>query len=206
MINPKHRHRKTTPGAGGESPSAREIARAPAPEKRPLITTICMGFLDDIMRVQLFSSPQQRHATRTYIEPTENAKLPISWMDSIIEARVTRPRPSQSLLEMTSLKKSSAIREVAAISKLFSSAALAAVVLRSPYISAMGAAISSSTIMMVYGSSFADSFFSPAWPPVFSLNRYKALMPIPAPKYRSAASIVGETVFSNSFDSGALSA
>lgn len=45
---------------------------APIPEPNPFIMTICAGFLEDNIRVQLFSKPQHTQASRTNKEPQEN--------------------------------------------------------------------------------------------------------------------------------------
>ena len=62
---------------------------------------------------------------------------------------VTSPMASHSRREIFSPNSSSAMRAVATISKLFSRAALAAVVRVRPSISRMGAAMSSSTMPAV---------------------------------------------------------
>ena len=62
---------------------------------------------------------------------------------------VTKTIADHSLLEITSLKTTSAIKEVATISKLFSSDTLAEFVLLIPSISKIGAAISNTTIATV---------------------------------------------------------
>ncbi len=83
------------------------------------------------------------------MEPAENEKLLMSCTDSMTLDSVTSAIPSQSLREIFSLNTSIAMSDVATISKLFKSDAFAADVLLMPIISAMGAAISSTTMPMV---------------------------------------------------------
>ncbi|MPM76026.1 hypothetical protein SDC9_123021 [bioreactor metagenome] len=121
-------------------------------------------------------------------------------------AAVTNPIAIQSRFEILSLNTISAITAVAAISKLLSNAALAAVVMVSANISSIGAAISSNTMAIVYGSSFFVSGCSvSAFPSSFSI-RLTNPMPIPAPRYKNAASIIGDTSDNNSFENGELNA
>ena len=121
----------------------------PAPEPKPLMTTISSGSLWEMLRVQLFSSPQQVQASSTRTDPVEKEKLLRSSTLSTMLATVTRAMAPHSRGEMRSPNNPSAIREVATISKLFSRAALAAVVRFRPSISRMGAAMSSTTMPMV---------------------------------------------------------
>ena len=67
----------------------------------------------------------------------------------MILASVTSEIAAQSRFEIFSLKIKSAIRDVATISKLFSSEAFDAVVALSPIIRQIGAAISRTTIATV---------------------------------------------------------
>ena len=62
----------------------------PRPEPKPLIITICARFLDESMRVQLFSKPQHIQASNTNREPQENCKLLMSSKDSSKLESVTR--------------------------------------------------------------------------------------------------------------------
>ena len=108
-----------------------------------------MEFFTDSFLVQLFSNPQHTQASRTNIEPVENEKLLISVAERIILATVTSIIPTHSRFGIISLTTHRAITLVATISKLLRSDAFAAVVIVSPIIKKMGAAISSTTISMV---------------------------------------------------------
>ena len=110
------------------------------------MVVICTEDLELSMRVQLFSQPQQQAAPRTNREPVLNWKLLRPSKPRMILASVTSAMAMVSLRERTSLK---AISEVATISKLFSSDALAALVRSRPSISRMGAAMSSTIMPMV---------------------------------------------------------
>ena len=57
------------------SPSAAAITSDPVPEPKPLITTISSGFLEESFQVQLFSNPQNTHASNTKNDPAEKEKL-----------------------------------------------------------------------------------------------------------------------------------
>ena len=90
--------------------------------------------------------------------------------------------PAHSLREMASPKQTRAMSEVATISKLFNSEALAAVVRERPTISAMGAAMSSATIPTVKGSSLRVSRCSHPARPLRLRSHCSAAMPKPAPR------------------------
>ena len=102
--------------------------------------------------------------------------------DRSAQESVTNTMPAQSRGEMLSLKTASAMTAVATISKLLRREALAAVVLLSPSIKEMGAAISSAIIASVKGSSFFVRRLS------FAARRKsflpKAMTPIPSPAPR----------------------
>ena len=66
------------------------IARAPSPEKIPLMTTILSAPESDSLRVQLFSRPQQTHARMTASEPWENEMLPDPAVDRMTADIVIR--------------------------------------------------------------------------------------------------------------------
>ncbi len=103
-------------------------------------------------------------------------------------------------------KTSRAMSAVATISKLFSSAALAAVVARSPSIRQMGAAISSAIMATVQGSSRRVRRISRPCLPRRRRVSAMAAMPTPAPTYRKPAISVGGTLDSSSLENGALTA
>ena len=113
------------------------------------MTTISSGSLADIIRVQLFSKPQQTQAASTNREPKEKSRLAASSKDRIMLDRVIRPMASHSRRLIFSRKTIRAMRAVATISKLFSREALAEVVRVRPTMRQMGAAMSSSTIPTV---------------------------------------------------------
>jgi len=115
----------------------------PSPEKMPLRKTISKVLLSEILRVQLFSSPQQAAAASTSREPLEKCRLDISSKDKMPLDRVISRMAAHSRLETFSRKSSRAISVVAAISKFPSREALAEDALFSPSISRIGAAISS---------------------------------------------------------------
>lgn len=133
--------------AGTFSPIIEAIIKLPIPEKQPFIATISSELLLLIILVQLFSNPQHVQAASIRIEPSLNVKAPdlLSRL-SMTLAVVTRIIEVQSFFEMNSLKIIRAIRLVATISKLFKSDALEDVVLETPSIKRIGAAISRITI------------------------------------------------------------
>src|SRR5699024_11747673 len=112
------------------------------------------------MRVQLFSNPQQMQASRTNSEPVEKCKLEASSMERIALERVISPMASHRRLPMASLKTSSAITDVATISKLLSREALADVVDLSPIMRQIGAAISRTIMPTAKGKSLRVDFCS----------------------------------------------
>ena len=109
-----------------------------------------------------------------------------------------------SLLEMASLNTNSAMSVVATISKLFISDTLDAVVIDSPSISRMGAAISRTTIMMTNGRSWRSGVPFSSGCPISLLPATIAIIPTPAPRYRTDAVIVGDSSSKNNFDVGML--
>ena len=155
------------------------------------------------IRVQLFSRPQQQEAPSTRREPELNSKLSFPSKLRRMLAKVTREMAIQSRLERTSRNTRNANREVATISKLFSKDTLAEFVRSRPSISRMGAAISRTTMPIVQGSSLRVSGSAVSRFPESSRQRYK---PSPAPRYRNAAIMVGDTCVSRSFDRGRLTA
>ena len=104
--------------------------------------------------MQLFSSPQLTHASKTKTEPTEKVKLLISSKVSTILDNVIKKIAVHILFPTASLKINNAIIAVATISKLFNKEAFDDVVFVSPIIRNMGAAISRIIIPIIYGSSF----------------------------------------------------
>ena len=108
-----------------------------------------MGSLEESIRVQLFSKPQQTQASSTNRDPQEKDRLLMSSKDSSRLEAVTRAMASQSRLEMASRNTTRAVMAVATISKLFSREALAAVVRIRPAMRKMGAAMSSATMPTV---------------------------------------------------------
>lgn len=99
--------------------------KLPMPEKRSFMTTISVELLLLIIFVQLFSNPQQIQAPNTQNAPSFSANAPAPSKLRIILAIVTIKIASHSFLDITSLKTTRAIMEVATISKLFSSGTLA---------------------------------------------------------------------------------
>lgn len=130
------------------SPITKPIASEPPPEKIPLRRTICKGSFEDIFLVQLFSRPQQQAASSTNRLHLEKYRLLISSKERMRQEIVTAMIPSHNLGEIRSLKANRAINAVAAISKLLSNDAFAAVVMDKPSNRQIGAAISR-TIMAI---------------------------------------------------------
>ena len=164
------------------SPSINATIKLPSPEKQPFIITISSELLLLIILVQLFSKPQQMQAPNTNKDPSLNTNALLPSKLSMALATVTKPIAAHSFLEMTSLKITNAIKEVATISKLLSNETFAAFVLLIPNIKRIGAIISSTTIPIVYGNSFfvkGSSFCR--FPITLLTNRYIEI-PIPAPK------------------------
>ena len=97
---------------------------------------------------------------------------------------------SHILLDTASLNTNNAIRDVQTISKLFSKDALEDALSSNPNISNMGAAISNTIIPKIFGKSFLViiSYTSLS---LFFVIRNRIPTPIPAPKYRYDAIIVG---------------
>ena len=122
--------------------------------------------------------------------------------DRITLAIVTNAIADQSFFEMVSLKNINAISEVATISKLFISETLAAFEYFMPNISKIGAPISRTTIIIVYGSSFFVSGFLAAVLLVAFKTTPQINRPKPAPRYKNAAIIIGGIWFRNIFEKG----
>ena len=168
--------------------------------------TISTELLLLIIRVQLFSNPQQTQAPRTNKDPVFSTKLPAPSKPRMMLASVTSKMAAHSRLVSTSLKMKKAISDVATISKLFSSDTLAELVRAIPSISRMGAAISSTTMATVYGSSFRVSgSLMVILPMAFPATLYTS-RPRPAPRYRNAAIIVVPTCSKSNLESGTLMA
>ena len=133
-----------------------------------------------MLRVQLFSKPQQTVAAMTSSEPYENLKLSVPSNESRILASVMSAIAIQSRFETASLKTKSAITVVATISKLPSKDALAEVPYLIPSMRKMGAAMSRTIMPTTNGMSRrvsgADALRS--W--VF--RRERIAMPMPAPR------------------------
>ena len=181
-----------------------EIIKEPNPEPNPLITTICRGSFSDNIRVQLFSNPQERHANKTKIDPIEKDILPLSDIDKITLEAVISIIANHILLPIASLKIKSAINVVATISKLLSKETLEDVVVESPIIKNIGAAISNKIIPMINGNSFIVIFASSCSFLEITLNKLIPTIPTPAPRYNSAAINVGGISTNKSFDTGEL--
>ena len=101
-----------------------------------------------------------------------------------------------------------AMRAVATISKLFSSDTLSADERESPAMSSKGAAMSSATIASAYGISARSSGLpcAPAISPRMARANASSVMPAPAPRYSSAASMFGAISASRTLEKGVLSA
>lgn len=113
------------------------------------MVTIWYVLLSEILRVQLFSSPQQIVAPRTKMEPIEKLK---AWMFSnermkldIVMNKIAIHKREDTF----SLKMNSAISVVATISKFPSREALLDVPYLTPNMSSMGATMSSRTMPSV---------------------------------------------------------
>ena len=119
------------------------------PEKQPLIVTISSELLLLIFFVQLFSNPQHTQAPRASSDPLLNTNASFPSKLRRMLAAVSRAIASHSLLETTYRKRSSAMTEVATISKLLSRDTFAEFVPAIPNIRRTGAAISSTTIAIV---------------------------------------------------------
>ena len=163
--------------------------------------------------VQLFSNPQHTQAHNTNIEPLENCKLLTSSNDKRTLAIVTRIIPVHSFGDISSLNTNNAIKLVTTISKLFNNATFAELVNINPVIKKIGAATSRKTIAITNGISFLDKAFSPCSRLSFFLDFSKidftkptTTSPIPAPKYKKDAIIVGGFFSNKSFETGVLSA
>ncbi len=77
------------------SPMLRPMMTEPSPENIPFSTTICIGSLDEIILVQLFSMPQQTQASKINSEPYEKRRPDTSSSDSRAQATSqagSRPR------------------------------------------------------------------------------------------------------------------
>jgi hypothetical protein len=116
------------------------------PEPMPFIITISNGSLSESLLVQLFSNPQQTQASMTKIEPAENFNVEKSSTDKMTLAMVINIIAVHVLFPTDSLKIINATREVATISKLFKSEAVADVDFDNPIIKNIGAKTSKTII------------------------------------------------------------
>ena len=105
---------------------------------------------------------------------------------------------------MRSLKIMRAMTVVATISKLLRRDVVAADVIDSPVIRSIGASMSSTIIAKVYGRSERSSGISSVLRPAIFLIRMNMNSPIPAPRYRNAAIIVGDISSNSIFENGEL--
>ena len=113
------------------------------------MVTIWYVLLSEILRVQLFSSPQQMVAPRTKMEPTEKLKLSVFSNERMKLDVVINKIAIHKRVDTFSLKMNSAINVVATISKFPSSDALLDVPYLTPNMSSMGATMSSRTMPSV---------------------------------------------------------
>lgn len=131
------------------SPVVSETTMEPIPEQRPFMVTIWYVLLSEILRVQLFSSPQQMVAPRTKMEPIEKLN-PSTFSNERMKLDVVINKMAIHKREDTfSLKMNSAINVVATISKFPSREALLDVPYLTPNMSSMGATMSSRTMPSV---------------------------------------------------------
>ena len=107
---------------------------------------------------------------------------------------------------IASPNRSSAMTDVATISKLFKREAFAAVVFASPAIRQIGAAMSRTTIPTVKGRSFFVSGSSP-WPMFAAFWIFPTKnIPMPAPRYKNPASKAAGTWLRSSLETGEFTA
>ena len=143
-------------------------------------TTISYVLFDAMLRVQLFSNPQQTVAAMTNSEPYENLKLSAPSNERRTLASVMSAIAAHRRFETASRKTNSAISVVATISKLPSNEALADEPCRMPSMRKMGAAMSRTIMPTTYGRSLresgADALLS------FALKSYSPAIPMPAPR------------------------
>jgi len=78
----------------GRSPIKNPIITEVLPEKTPFSKTIFNGSLDDNLRVQLFSIPKHKQASKTNSEPKENENDKMSSKDNIKQEIVTNKIPN----------------------------------------------------------------------------------------------------------------
>ena len=176
----------------------------PHPENIPLRRTISRGSFSDSRRVQLFSMPQHRQASRINTEPSENLRLDRSSNESSAQEDATNPMPSHKRGLICSRKITSAISAVATISKLLSRDAFAAVVRERPNRRKIGARISSTIMASVYGRSARRIRSSVRGSRRNFLNSATPPIPSPAPIYRTPAISVDGISASSSLENGAL--
>jgi hypothetical protein len=101
------------------------------------MVTIWYVLLSEILRVQLFSSPQQMVAPRTKMEPTEKLKLSVFSNERMKLDVVMNKMAIHKRVDTFSLKMNSAIIVVATISKFPSSDALLEVPYLTPNMSSI---------------------------------------------------------------------
>lgn len=139
-----------------------------------------------------------------YREYDEKAKEEISSADNSIPARVINPIPHHRRDVIFSLKNNRAITDVATISKLLRRDIDSACACFIATIRSIGAAISRTTIAERYGR-FLCEIIDLVLPCLLEI-KYTAVIPIPAPRYRNPANIVGGSFSSRIFENGVLSA
>jgi hypothetical protein len=127
--------------------------------------------------VQLFSSPQQKQAAKIRNDPPENERLWELSNDSTTLETVISEMAIQSRFDTFSENNTSAITEVATISKFPSNDALSAEDVFKPNIKKIGAAISKRIMPTVYGSSFFVSLVSRSFYGVVSKKESRFLFP-----------------------------
>jgi hypothetical protein len=138
----------------------RAIISDPNPDPIPLMKTICSGSLTESLRVQLFSKPQQVQARMMKSDPADRVSDSKSLTDSRKHDARIRVMATHSLLLMNSLNNTSAMMEVATISKFPKRDTVEELVLVRPIMSNIGAATSRRTIRMTKGRSLFDKLAS----------------------------------------------
>jgi len=130
-----------TAGAGNACPvtSARITENVPAPS--PFQATMTRGLRAEMFRVKLLSSPHNVQAARIPSAPGARPHCPLFSHDRRMLASVISPTAHPVLRPTASWKINPAMSVVATLSKLRSSAAVAAGVLRRLNIKRIGAAI-----------------------------------------------------------------
>lgn len=176
------------------------------PAHSPLIITIVIGSLSEILQVKLLSIPQNMQAIIIPNAPQEKPHGAVGFKESNILPKVMSNMEDHTRLSADSLKTRIAIREVATLSKFKRSDAVAPGVAFKLNIKRIGAstppditamASQGISLPLICASSIKSLYLK-------CRSNFRRAKPMPLPRYKNEAIKIGSILVSNSLDIGAL--